>query len=76
MCLCFFLRTINNVKGKLDKLGQTTPKRKTRGRQPDVMIVDEEEGIIKKDMVVKVRYLSTVHRITMNLVSTFLPLSI
>ena len=61
------LQTINNVTGKLDRLGKTAPKHKTRGRQTDVVIVGEEEGIIKKDMVVKVRYLSTVHRITMNL---------
>ena len=62
-------RTINNVKGKLEKLGTSTPKQKTRGRQQDVVFVGEDEGIVKKDMLVKVRYLSTVHRISMNLVS-------
>ncbi|GFR69109.1 NFATC2-interacting protein [Elysia marginata] len=64
------LQTINNVKGRLEKLGKITPKQKIRGRQSDVMIIGEEEGIAKKDMVVKVRYLSTVHRISMNLDDT------
>ena len=61
------LQTINNITSKLGRLRKTTPRHKTRGRQTDVVIVGEEEGIIKKYTVVKVRCLATVHRITMNL---------
>ncbi|RUS69762.1 hypothetical protein EGW08_022476 [Elysia chlorotica] len=64
------LQTINNVKGKLEKLGKTTPKSKTRGKRQDIAFMGEEEGIVKDEMVIKVRYLSTVHRISMNLNDT------
>ncbi|GFO43174.1 nfatc2-interacting protein [Plakobranchus ocellatus] len=62
------LQTINNVKGKLEKLGKSTPILKGRSRKmKDVMFGGEEEGLVKIDMIVKVRYLSTVHRISVNL---------
>lgn len=61
------LKTINNVKGRLQKLGNATPNHKFRRLHADVMFVEEDKGLMKKDMVVKVRYLSTIHRVSMNL---------
>ncbi|CAL1545529.1 unnamed protein product [Lymnaea stagnalis] len=53
------LKTLNSLK---DKLNHTTPaKRKRRSKDDDIIFIHEE----KPEISVKVRYLSTVHRIKM-----------